>query len=121
MSPGTSFKYPIEMTQLDRTMGLKQLLSEKGIEGVDRFGTLLLDYESLLRALDVLVERNVRALGVEGFYMRGTDLIPDIDMIVDASAASSTLESIEVIRKIVTQHHDGKRMYELVSEIDESD
>ncbi|WP_448098708.1 hypothetical protein [Luteibacter yeojuensis] len=102
-------------------MRLKQLLSEEGIDGIDRFGTLLLDYESLLRALDVLVERNVRALGVEGFHMRGTDLVPDNDMIVDTSAATSALQSVEMIREIVIQHHDGKRMYELVSEIDESD
>jgi hypothetical protein len=95
-------------------MRLKQLLSEEGIEGLDRFGTLLLDHESLLRALDVLVGRNVRALGVEGFHMRGTDLVPDSGMIVDTSAASSALQAVETIRDIVIQQHDGRRMYELV-------
>lgn len=97
-------------------MRLKQLLSGEGIEGVDRFGTLLLDYESLLRALDVLLERDVRALGVEGFHMRGTDLLPDNDMIVDTSAAISARQAVEMIREIVIQHHDGQRMYELVCE-----
>ncbi|MDQ0009875.1 hypothetical protein J2T07_002065 [Luteibacter jiangsuensis] len=95
-------------------MRLKELLSGAGIGAIDRFGTLLLDYESLLRALDVLLERN--ALGVEGFHMRDTDLVPDIDMIVDTSAANSALQSIEMIRDIVIQHHDGKRIYELVCE-----
>jgi len=102
-------------------MGLKQLLSKVGIEGIERSGSLLLDYESLLQALDVLAKKNVRALGVEGFHMRDTDLIPDIDMIVDVSEANSALESAETIREIVTRHHDGARLYELVSEVDSPD
>src|ERR1700754_181609 len=99
--------------QLDRAMGLKQLLSKVGIEGIDRSGSLLLDYESLLQALDVLAKKNVRALGVEGFHMRDMDLIPDTDMIVDVLEANSVLESVATIREIVTRHHDGARLYEL--------
>jgi hypothetical protein len=99
-------------------MGLKQLLSEEGIEVIERAGALLLNYESLLKALDVLLANDIRVLGIEGFHLRGMSLIPDADMIVDASAATSAIESVDAIREVVTGCHDGERLYELVTATD---
>jgi hypothetical protein len=39
-------------------------------------------------------------------------------MIVDASTATSAIESVDAIRKIVTNCHDGERLYELVTATD---
>lgn len=95
---------------------MTDLLASEGIAWEERASMVLLDEASLLKAIDVLVDRNVRILGLEGFHRSGASLVPDMSMIVDVSAEQGVANAAEYVRSIVLASRDSERLYELVTE-----
>jgi hypothetical protein len=64
-------------------------------------GLVLVPADDVGRLLDALEHRGVRVLGAEGFRLRGREVRPDMDAILDISDVADLHESIREARSFV--------------------
>lgn len=76
-------------------------------------------HAGLLRALNLLVDRDVRVFGVEGFHLSGARLIPGMEVIVDTTSCPTTADAAALIKAAISRKLDRHLVYDLVTTVGE--
>lgn len=66
-------------------MVTNQEFQENGIVGIDSNGMLLFDFDNALKMVERYEAEGALILGIEGFYLLGDAIIPEMDAIADYS------------------------------------
>lgn len=83
-------------------MGLIEQIAELGGVNTFKHGSLvLIACEDATAFLDACKAASARVVGIEGFWLRGASVVPDMDAIADFSAVESVLVSVLEAKRFV--------------------
>lgn len=87
---------------MDCAMGLVEEIADQiGIPLTRRGSLILVSADNALKLLDGCESVGLRILGVEGFQVRESSIVPDMDAIADFSNLDSAIASIREARRLI--------------------
>jgi hypothetical protein len=78
-----------------------ELAEQAGVHLHQRPGADLVGADDAPAFLDACLDRGIRVLGAEGFYLRGEDLFVDMERILDLSTVVGVAESVAEAQRFV--------------------
>lgn len=86
-----------------------------GVRTVDRGFATLVESTDALRIVDVCHDQEFTILGIDGFLLRGSSVVPDMDAIADFSGASWQ-QSMVLAKQFISATKRPGLWYEFVVE-----
>lgn len=87
---------------MDCTMGLiEEIAGRIGVPFTKRGSLILVSAGNALKLLDGCESAGLRILGVEGFQVKGSSIVPSMDAIADFSSLDSAIASVREARRFI--------------------